>query len=651
MMRNPFREKIVTDPWHPSQTDIRPINGEAFRLCLEALRVVKKEHRTTSVLLYGEAGSGKTHLLARLQTSLQKPFIPHIFVSVRLQSNPNRLWRHIRKCLINSLLHPLQNGRLQIENLFLYRVRAFLPAKHTKVTEKELHQAIEQLQSEANLSWKICKVLEHFVLKRHRRELIAWLKGESLPATVLQPLELAQDDDMLTAPEDQARELIYELCRLAGTTFPMVFCFDQIEALQRYAGDTNGIFAFGQAIRSLYDETGNSLLISCVQSFFLEHLKEVIMAPNYAALTVHQGTLNPLNREQALKLISARLNGVSAHAAQPRSQLESSLAHDLQEFVGHQGRTAREILAYCADRFDDWKRGQRTEINAPTLVNKQSEGTETSRPEPVKQEPLPQKFPVADFLSEQVSMREEYTIRNFTPEETDEIIQGAVPVIFNILDQRWKERDQKVPKDMDMVLEGPDVKIGVSLCNYKDMNKLAGRFKRLRQQLQESDLDQLVIIRHARLPISKGAKKTREYLKSLKTQGVKLLNPTTEVIAVLEALRSLLSDAKAGDLTHAGQSIKEQTVREWLQEHIYEPPLNFLNDLMTPQATFTHDNFDLLQDVLELIEQQRVLALADVAEQLGVEMETLRTVSLRSPEKIGYLEGPPAVIFQFIPTV
>ena len=107
------------------------------------------------------------------------------------------------------------------------------------------------------------------------------MKGDSLPESVCQELGLVFGKEESGDPEDSAREIVKELCRLVGKDIQMVVCFDQVEAIQRYPGDDTGVFAFGQAVQTLHDETRNVLLVSCIQSFFLEHLNQAMMKPNY----------------------------------------------------------------------------------------------------------------------------------------------------------------------------------------------------------------------------------------------------------------------------------------------------------------------------------------------------------------------------------
>src|SRR5262249_45189108 len=149
-------------------------------------------------------------------------------------------------------------------------------------------------------------------------------------------------------------------------------------------------------------------------------------------------------------------------------------------------------------------------------------------------------------------------------DQADPILAHGLPLLAHCLGRGVIQgRDNQIP-EVDLLFQAGDGRIGVSLCNQADMRSLAAKLRRLGDLPRTAKPARLVLLRDARLPISAGAQKSRKYLDELAKQGARLLRPTAEALAALEALRSLLSDAKAGDLAHRGETIGPRTVEEWL---------------------------------------------------------------------------------------
>ncbi|MCP4108582.1 MAG: hypothetical protein GY749_24045 [Desulfobacteraceae bacterium] len=581
-MINPFRDKIVKDPWNPGKADVQEINADAFDLCCKTLETVRTAGQSTSVLLYGEAGNGKTHLLGRVREHLEKVPELHIFISVRLQTSPRMFWQHVRKSFAESLTRNTGNNKSQLELICLNRLpcephlekRKYIPVpmflerleqktgllqRLEKLIERLSHKQTsspevwKSLAAQANISPNLCKALERYLTEHHRQEAVAWLKGDSLPESALSRLNLASDNN---DKEYQSREIVKELCRLAGSEIPVVLCFDQIEALQRYPGDIEGVFVFGQAVRTLHDETDNVLMISCLQSYFQVELGKVVTAPDYAALAAHEKTLNSFSYEQSVKLVQARLEVCGKLSEEKKEELGPAFEKELQEFIKPEGQTARQILEYCANLFDLWETGE-------------------SEPE----------ISDDDFLNEQITKREKQAIQNITPGNTDGIIRSALPILANLTDENWKEHYIDLPRDVDMVLKGSEMRLEISLCNEDKMQTLTSRFKRLLDKSKEDETGNLIIMRHPELKISSGSSKGRECFEKLKKQkNVRVIYPDNQILAALDAMQSLIADARSGDLSSGGKNISADKVREWLKNHLAVSAQNFLDEIMGMQG-------------------------------------------------------------------
>src|SRR5262249_56850110 len=105
---NPFHSSVVSDPWEAPETDVISVHQSAFARCCEAVAALRARPHATSLLLYGQAGSGKTHLLARLRAQVARDAEADgpgrtqedIFVSDLFSSIAPILFRHLGHCLV-----------------------------------------------------------------------------------------------------------------------------------------------------------------------------------------------------------------------------------------------------------------------------------------------------------------------------------------------------------------------------------------------------------------------------------------------------------------------------------------------------------------------------------------------------------------------
>ena len=259
------------------------IHQHVFQECLRGLEHVRTAQRSTALLIHGAAGSGKTHLFSRLRSRLAQTMptatdrAEALFVWVRLQTSPRMIWRMVRRTMVNDWFRPLTEARCQFDRTLFHRLAQlrvaegdlepwyeYMPQEHPD----GLKTLIDQIATNLDLDRNTHVALEHLAFCRHRRDLQAWLCGDSLPEAALARLDLEQADESDEEREDQARRVVLMLCRLAGSELPIAVGFDQVEALESEPGDHRALFAFGKLVSTLHDSTSNVLIISAVQSSF-----------------------------------------------------------------------------------------------------------------------------------------------------------------------------------------------------------------------------------------------------------------------------------------------------------------------------------------------------------------------------------------------
>ena len=322
-VRNPFLSSVAGNPLDENPADVTEINAEAFAKCLKLVEDVRGQQVTQALLLFGEPGAGKTHLLSRLRRSLERDAAEGraaVFIPIRMVTSPTMLWRFLRRHLAVALL----------------RQRTF-----AKVITKSRDEIAEQ---DRNLAIILGNLRDGV----HFADSAAWMRGQELPEDVLKNLGVAgpsEDEEQ----EAVSRQFITTVCGL-GEPAPFVFCFDQLEALRSSQDDTGGFFKLGQVISDLHDSTRNVVLISCLQSAMMPILEDVVRGADRDRMLGRRAGLKALDFDLALKLIAARLRTVPE--LQGQHPIKKSDIKDLFEPDGL--CVARKVIVRCQEVFGRW---------------------------------------------------------------------------------------------------------------------------------------------------------------------------------------------------------------------------------------------------------------------------------------------------------
>ncbi len=280
--------------------------------------------------MFGEPGSGKTHLLSRLRESLEKDSLngqESLFIPIRMVTTSSMLWRFLRRHLAAALLRQRSD--------------------QTRALARVIRSSREEIEEQDR---NLAMVLGNLIDGVHFGDSAAWLRGDDLPEETLKTLGISAlgDEDELEAA---SRRIVLMICGLAEPV-PFVFCFDQLEALQSFPGDTAGFFKLGQVISDMYDSTSNVALLSCLQTSLLPELESAVRGADRDRMLSRRAQLLPLNWQQALKLVHARL------ATVPELQDQHPIDEaDLKDLFQPDGLcVARKVIVRCQDLFNAWER-------------------------------------------------------------------------------------------------------------------------------------------------------------------------------------------------------------------------------------------------------------------------------------------------------
>ena len=593
---NPFGNSAVGSPWTERLPDVPGINDAPFRLLVDALRQMRAGGKGTSIVISGDPGSGKTHLLGRLRTRLEQDERESkagaAYVYVRCNASASTLWRHLRYGLVSDLL---KGGAPQ-----LYGIFENYPGRLDSVNHQGVRRALESLHQE-----------------RHVQTAAAWLRGESLTEADLAAIGVAVEKDDEDPSRERDAHLVVDSLLEFLAPVPVVLCFDQVEALQTYRGDEAGFHAMGQLISALHDGHNHLLLITCIISAFEDNLDRLPNGADHDRWLQYKATLRPIDWKQAEELISVRLAsaqplsaGRQAHAEDPLWPLDAGTLQPLFAATGL--CLPRKLIQACRQQFAELLTGE----DEPRAKPKSREA----------------------FLAAEYEANLNEARRLVARQGADKTLADSLPWLLQNSGFQALESDGARSPYASQAWRGPAGRIALAFC-FATGTGLTNQFKRLDRHWSANEAKLLILRNAATAPGPVGAR----LLAGLEQRGAKQIHPLPEAIAALQAIRNLTATARSGELFLDDEPIGEQAVSDWALAHL-SPEVQALRTELTAMRPAGEDL--VLPKLAALIVQQKIVAADMAARELGLTAEEVKECAHRHPLRFGLLDGPPVVIFE-----
>lgn len=643
--RDPFDNAIVSDAWSALKGDVPTVHQDIYEQCTTRVHESWAEKQPKSLLIHGSAGSGKTHLLARLRSAMTTADEGPIFCYVRLSTAPNMIRRHLRRCLVNDLVRYDPGGMSQLDHVVVSALdnqlqigaptppgslAARLEALRSETSQWEVARgAFQNIAQRLQIDFNLARTCGYWLKGRRRADVVEWLTTGDLPDESRSAMGLTArvEEDADESPEQIAGELVNSLIRLITETRALVLCFDQIEALQTRPGDRDGFHAFGRMVSDVFDLGLPTVFITCAQSMLLPAIKTHIPQPFFDRLAQDERVLAQLSDQQARDLIRSRIDAWDESVSAARCQddpLWPLNEEVLGRFMAEGDCTPRRLFSLCRAALP--YSGRKAVSPDAHLLGE----FETRREAALGAIPDAHGTFVHG-LSQWITARGRH--HAFTPED-----RRDVDVIISPKDESTQERS-----------------LVIGVCNQKH-NALTARLKRIRDEHAVCGEDRIVV-REAFRPIPRTAVKAREHWDAIGRgdagagcSRVRRLRVSAEALAALEAIRAILSDARAGDLTHEGETVSPETVEAWIKTHLLDESLEQLVAELVhgvSEAAGTEPTDSLLRDnVLEVLQARHVVSLSDLASEVKCNESALVDLVTSNDPALGVLGSPPSVVFE-----
>ena len=319
--------------WQEQQTaalEVSSIHQSILRNVDRTLDQVAADRITRTLLLVGESGAGKSHLLGRLKQQLNpKAF----FAYIGPWPDSAYLWRHTLRNTVDSLMHAPAG---QSESQLLLWLRS-LPSLRDRGLVKwmvgERNAFIRDLRASFPVgiynSKEFFGVLYDLATNPDLRPIACdWLKGDDLDQDDLKALRVKQSLDS----EDAAQKVLLNMGRIAAVTQPIVLCFDNLDNIPALADgkvDLQSLFSLNS---TLHNEKLSKflVLISVITSTWVHNRGSV--QPADVARINQTLSLKPISLEQAEALWASRL---AALHSQVSPSPESAIAPLSRDWLNH----------------------------------------------------------------------------------------------------------------------------------------------------------------------------------------------------------------------------------------------------------------------------------------------------------------------------
>lgn len=551
-----------------SALTVESIHQEAIADIEAQLDLVATDHRSRTVLLLGEPGSGKSHLLGRIKRTLNpKAFFAYIGPWV----DSDHIWRHTLRYTVDSLMH-VPSG--QQESQLMLWIKSLSAFTKRSVKQRIFNDSVWQLlqsnrqkfikhlkdtyKKESLYNSDIFFGLLHDLTDPELYPLACeWLRGDDLSEESMQALKVKRCIDT----EDAAKTILANFGKIATETQPIVLCFDNLDNIPKLPDGLQDFQALFNVNTTIHNEYLKNFLviISIMTDTWRRNSDRIQQADK---VRIDRGVqLKRITLEQAEALWAYRLKPLHTQAnPQPSSQIYPLTRQALeQKFPG--GRTIpRYALMLGREEYQRYK----------LALVKTQKATPTDTPINPPVQPPPEERIKAEF---QLLWQDEY---NKVQDKITKITLLAAPELIRMLQEALAALQVQgiKPKllsgnfasySLSYQQAGQRERVGIVWTEEPNMNSFVHVMKACQKVVQQNLCQTLHLIRTADVgnPKLAGHQIYRQIFTGSQHRHIQ---PTLSSVHYLAAYHSLVNAALANELVVAGKTMTLQELEDLIRE-------------------------------------------------------------------------------------
>ncbi|HEX2732054.1 MAG TPA: AAA family ATPase [Polyangiaceae bacterium] len=345
---NPFTQDRVTQATQRALADVGAIHDDQFKKLIRRINEVRRSGQTHGILLTGQAGVGKSHVLARLFRWANEEGNATAVYLHNILSSPERTARYLLHATVNELagFRPANFADSDLYKLINLAIGARLDSRSKGAKRKVpnlnarkeiLTEIGHEIDPDQLVMPVFIRYLEHAMganLAEEAAEVLAlaavqWLSGEVIEPERARSIGLrVNSEDGACIPDDVAVQRVFDvLCRLcACAKRPFVLCLDQVDNLSE--DRVKALFGF---LHAAIDNGHNLVVIvsGVWDSIQIFRKNSVISAAAYDRIAQAEIELKPISIKQAREIVQGRVAQFSEPFAEVKSVAKARKHDDL----------------------------------------------------------------------------------------------------------------------------------------------------------------------------------------------------------------------------------------------------------------------------------------------------------------------------------